>query len=167
VSGKGRYSGPRHSRLLVLVAVLATACSDPPPPLPQVSFSVDGSTVSARPFLHCDVMVTKCDKDNDALAKMRVPSGKQVRITVPGEVAESPWSVVIQYKTAAGEQKDPETVATFVPNERHDYTVALPSAADQLQTVEIKQASAKQEPGATSDIQLLARAVWSLQVESS
>ena len=148
-------------------AVLLAGCSDPPPSRPEVTFGMDGQTVSARPFLYCDVMLTKCDRDNGAQISMKVPPGKGVTVTVPGEVAESPWSVVIQYRTAAGEQKDPETVATFVPNERHDYTVALPGAGDQLQTVEIKQASAKQEPGATSDIQLLARAVWSLQVESS
>ena len=65
------------------------------------------------------------------------------------------------------QQKDPETVATFVPNERSDYTIKLPSAGDQLQTVEVKQAGAKQDPNATSDIQLLARAVWSLQIQSS
>jgi hypothetical protein len=152
----------------VLAGLLLAACSDPPPPpLPEVTFSTEGSTVSARPFLHCDVMVTKCDRDDAAMARMRVPAGKPVTVTVPKDVAESPWSVVIQYRTAGGEQKDPETVATFVPNERSDYTVALPGTGDQLQTVEIKQASAKQEPGATSEIQLLARAVWSLQVESS
>jgi hypothetical protein len=152
---------------LAAAVVLLAGCSDPPAPArPEVTFGLDGQTVSARPFLYCDVMVTNCDRDNDAQVSMKVPPGKAVTVTVPGEVAESPWSVVIQYKTAAGEQKDPETVATFVPNERRDYTVAPPGAGDQLQTVEIKQASAKQEPGATSDIQLLARAVWSLQVES-
>lgn len=148
-------------------AVLLAGCSDPPPPRPEVTFAVDGQSVSARPFQYCDVMVTTCDRDSGAMAKLKVPPGKVVTVTVPGEVAEAPWSVVIQYKTAAGEQKDPETVATFVPNERRDYTVTLPGAGDQLQTVEIKQAGAKQEPGATSEIQLLARAVWSLQVESS
>jgi hypothetical protein len=149
--------------------LLAAGCSDPPPPpLPEVTFTVGGSSVSARPFLHCDVMVTKCDRDDGAQTRMRVPPGGQVRVVVPGEVAESPWSVAIQYKTAAGEQKEPQTVAAFVPNESREYTVALPGAGDQLQTVEVKQAGAKQDPaGAAGDIQLLARAVWSLQVESS
>lgn len=153
--------------LLVLPMSLLAACGDDPPPLPEVSFSAEGTTVSARPFLHCDVMVTRCDRDNGALARMRVPPGRAVTVAVPKEVAEAPWSVVVQYRTAGGEQKDPETVATFVPNERADYTVQLPGAGDQLQTVEVKQAGAKQDPGATGDIQLLARAVWSLQVESS
>jgi hypothetical protein len=149
-------------------ALLAGCSSDPPePPRPEVTFGMDGQTVSARPFLYCDVMVTKCDRDNGAQVSLKVPPGKGITVTVPGDVAESPWSVVVQYRTAAGEQKDPETVATFVPKERGDYTVTVPGAGDQLQTVEIKQAGAKQDPAATSDIQLLARAVWSLQVESS
>jgi hypothetical protein len=152
--------------LLAALMLLVSACGEDPPPRPEVTFSAQGNTVSTRPFLHCDVMVTQCERDEAAMARMRVPPGQQVTVTVPREVAEAPWSVVIQYRTAAGEQKEPETVATFVPNERSDYTVSLPGPGDQLQTVEVKQASAKQEPGATSEIQLLARAVWSLQVES-
>ncbi|HEV2783873.1 MAG TPA: DUF2771 family protein [Actinophytocola sp.] len=152
---------------LAATALLLAACGDDPPPLPEVSFTAEGTTVSARPFLHCDVMVTKCDRDDAAQARMPVPPGKPVTVTVPREVADSPWSVVIQYRTATGEQKDPETVATFVPHERSDYTVQPPTPDAQLQTIEIKQASAKQEPGATSEIQLLARAVWSLQIEST
>jgi hypothetical protein len=153
--------------IIPLACVTLAACSDdPPPPRPEVTFEVDGNKVSTRPFQYCDVMVTQCDRENGAQAKMKVPPGKPLVVTVPGDVAESPWSVVVQYRTAAGEQKQPETVATFVPKEKNSYTVQLPNAGDQLQTVEIKQAGAKQEPGATSEIQLLARAVWSLQVES-
>lgn len=152
---------------LIAAALLVAGCSDSAPPKPEVKFTVDGQTVSARPFLYCDVMVTKCDRDTAAQTKLTVPPGKQVVVAVPKDVAESPWSVVIEYKTAAGEQKEPETVATFVPNERSDYTIQLPNAGDQLQTVEVKQASAKQDPNATSDIQLLARAVWSLQIQSN
>ena len=153
--------------LAALAVVAAAGCSDPPAPQPEVTFSIDGGSVSARPLMHCDVMVTACDRDANAQAKMAVPPGKPVRITVPQEVAESPWSVAIEYKTAAGEQREPATVATFVPNQAHDYTVTLPGPADQLQTVEVKQAGAKQDPAVTGDIQLLARAVWSLQVQSS
>jgi hypothetical protein len=157
-------------RYLALLPVLVlAACSSAPaaPPKPEVTFGVQGASVSARPFLYCDVMVTKCDKDEAAQAKLKVPPGMPVTVTVPQDVAASPWSVVIQYRTAGGEQKDPETVATFVPNEKHDYTVAPPASGGQLQTVEIKQASAKQDPNAPSgDIQLLARAVWSLQIEN-
>jgi hypothetical protein len=157
----------RRTVPLAGLAVLLAGCSDPPPPaLPEVTFSMEGASVSARPFLHCDVMVTKCDRDNAALARMRVPPGKPVTVTVPKDVSASPWSVVVQYRTSAGEQKDPQTVATFVPDQSSAYTVSLPAAGDQLQTVEVKQAGAKQESAAPGDIQLRARAVWSLQVDS-
>ncbi|HEU5475469.1 MAG TPA: DUF2771 family protein [Actinophytocola sp.] len=151
------------------LAVLTAGCSDPPPPpLPEIGFSAAANSVSARPFLYCDVLVTKCDRNDGALARMPVPPGTPVRITVPEEVRESPWSVVVQYRTATGEQKDPETVATFVPNQSSEYTVSLAEDGAQLQTVEVKQAGAKQdESAAPGDIQLLARGVWSLQVESS
>lgn len=153
--------------LIIAAALLLAGCSDSAPPKPEVRFTVDSQSVAARPFLYCDVMVTKCDRDSGAQAKLTLPPGKQVVVAVPKDVAESPWSVVIEYTTAAGEQKEPETVATFVPNERSDYTILLPNPGDQLQTVEVKQASAKQDPNATSDIQLLARAVWSLRIQSS
>jgi uncharacterized protein DUF2771 len=158
----------KASFMALSAALLLAGCSASAPPKPEVRFSVEGQTVSARPFLYCDVMVTSCDRDNGAQAKLTIAPGKQLTVAVPNEVAESPWSVVIEYRTAAGEQKQPETVATFVPNERHDYTVTPPAAGDQLQTVEIKQAGAKQDPAAAAgDIQLLARAVWSLQIQSS
>jgi hypothetical protein len=157
----------RRPALPLALVVLLAGCSASAPPKPEVRFSVDGRTVTARPFLYCDVLVTKCDRDNGAQAKLTLGPGKQLTVAVPDEVAEAPWSVVVEYRTAAGEQKQPETVATFVPNERRDYTVALPAPGDQLQTVEIKQAGAKQDPAAAAgDIQLLARAVWSLQIQS-
>jgi hypothetical protein len=157
----------RYLALLPVLVLAACSSTPPAPPKPEVTFGARGASVSARPFLYCDVLVTKCDKDEGAQAKLKVPPGTPVTINVPQDVAASPWSVVIQYRTAGGEQKDPETVATFVPNEKHDYTVTPPASGGQLQTVEIKQAGAKQDPNAASgDIQLLARAVWSLQVES-
>jgi hypothetical protein len=152
--------------VLAAAAALAAGCSPEPPGPPEVTFAAEGATVSARPFLYCDVMVTNCERNEGAVARLLVPPGKPVTISVPGEVAESPWSVVVQYQTASGEQQEPETVATFVPGERRDYTVALPEPTAQLQTVEVKQAGAKQEPGATSEIQLLARAVWSLRADA-
>jgi hypothetical protein len=151
--------------VLACAAALA-ACSAAPPGPPEITFAAEGATVPVRPFLYCDVMVTSCERNEGAVARLQVPPGKPVTISVPGEVAESPWSVVVQYQSASGEQQEPETIATFIPGERHDYTVALPDATAQLQTVEVKQAGAKQEPGATSEIQLLARAVWSLRVEA-
>lgn len=153
--------------VLVCAVVMLAGCSKPPPGPPEVTFATDGTTVPARPFLYCDVMVTSCERNEGAVASLAVPPGKPVTISVPGEVAESPWSVVVQYRAGNGEQREPETVATFVPGERHDYTVRLDDAAAQLQTVEVKQAGAKQEPGATSEIQLLARGVWSLRVQTA
>lgn len=150
----------------MLLALTALAgCSTSAPPKPEVTFGVAGTTASTGPLLYCDVMVNNCERADGSMARLRVPPGTAVDISVPAEIAESPWSVAVQYRTAGGEQKEPETIATFIPGEKHDYTVRLPNPGDRLQTVEVKQASAKQEPGATSEIQLLARAVWSLQVD--
>ena len=81
---------------------------------------------------------------------------------MPKEVADTPWSVVIQYKTAAGEQKAPETVATFAPGKETTFEALPPGAGDQLQTVEVKQAGGVLIQGETGP-EPVTRAAWSLQ----
>src|SRR5688500_14793167 len=64
----------RSVRLLLIIPLacaMLAACSDPPPARPEVTFEVDGNKVSTRPFQYCDVMVTECDRENGAQAKMK------------------------------------------------------------------------------------------------
>ncbi|HWM01487.1 MAG TPA: DUF2771 family protein [Actinophytocola sp.] len=158
-------------RTLVLVAALLAiaGCSAEPPPAPppppKVDFSVAADRTSAKPFLYCDVEVKDCRRDNTAQVRLKVAPGTPVMVRVPKEVAETPWSVVIQYRTAAGEQKAPETVATFGPGKSSEFEALPPGAGDQLQTVEVKQAGAKLVTGATGEQEPVARGVWSAQVE--
>lgn len=152
--------------LVVALLVLAGCSSNEPPaavPQPRVDFTVAGKKVTAKPFIYCDVKVEDCRRDNTAMIEMAVPPGTPVRVTVPREVADTPWSVVIQYTTAAGEQKAPVTVATFAPGKETSFEAAPPGAGDQLQTVEVKQAGGVLVEGDTGP-EAVTRAAWSLQV---
>jgi uncharacterized protein DUF2771 len=153
-------------RLLVLVVLVLAGCSSNEPaevPQPKISFTVADKKVSAKPFLYCDVKVEDCRRNNAAMIKMPVPPGTSVHVTVPKEVADTPWSVVIQYKTAAGEQKNPVTVATFAPGKETTYEALPPEAGAQLQTVEVKQAGGVLVQGSNGP-EPVTRAAWSLQV---
>lgn len=140
-----------------------SATPEPPPPPPRIDFTVAGKKVSAKPFLYCDIEVKDCRRDNASMVKIAVQPGTPVRITVPPEVSDTPWSVVIQYRTAAGEQKQPETVATFGPGKQTTYDAIPPGPGDQLQTVEVKQAGGILIKGADGP-EPVTRAAWSLQV---
>lgn len=159
----------RTLALVALVVVAAAGCSErppPPPPPPTIDFTANTENVSAKPFMYCDIAVTDCRRDNAAQVELTVAPGTPVRVTVPAEVAETPWSVVIQYITAAGEQKEPETVAAFAPNGATMFDALPPGPGDQLQTVEVKQAGAKLMADETGQQEPVARGVWSVSVKA-
>lgn len=154
--------------LVLVAAVLVLAgCSsapEPPPAPPKVDFTVAADTVTAKPFLYCSVEIEDCKRDTTAQVKLKAAPGTPVRVRVPKEISDTPWSVVIQYRTAAGVQQDPETVATFGPGKQDSYEAKPPAAGDHLQTIEVKQAGGKLIQG-ESGPEAVTRAVWSAQVE--
>lgn len=153
-------------KLLVVALLVLAGCSSAPEqqaPPPKVDFLVAGEKTVAKPFLYCDVKVENCKRDNTAMLKLAVPPGTPVRVTVPKDVADTPWSVVIQYVTAAGEQKAPVTVATFAPGKETSFEALPPGDGDQLQTVEVKQAGGVLVQGDAGP-EPVTRAAWSLQV---
>ena len=153
-------------KLLVVVLFVLAGCSsnEPPadPPQPQVGFAVAEKKVTAKPFLYCDIKVEDCRRDNTAMVKLAVPPGTAVRVTVPKDVADTPWSVVIQY-SAAGEQKAPVTIATFAPGKQTSFDALPEEPGAQLHTVEVKQAGGVMVKGETGP-EPVTRAAWSLQV---
>jgi hypothetical protein len=154
---------PAASAALLLAAGCSAEPPAPPPP-PRVDFTVADAKVTAKPFLYCDVEINDCKRDTTAQITLKVAPGTPVRVRVPDEVAETPWSVVIQYRTAKGEQREPETVATFGPGKGNSFAAKAPGAGDQLQTVEVKQAGGKLVQGDAGP-EAVTRGVWSAQVE--
>jgi hypothetical protein len=164
----------RRLGLLTLIAGGAfalTACSAPP--APQVTFFADGHTVNAAPLIHCDVRVQKCEQAKDATVSLKVRPGKPVQISVPSEVAKTPWLVNIQYTDAQGELQ-PVQQKVFTSGNTFAYTVAPPAPNDQLVVVEVQQISAATpvDPVTNRPItdqngnpQLVVQSLWSLQLE--
>lgn len=154
-------------KLLVVALLVLAGCSSTPPPEPApptIDFTVAGKKTNAKPFLYCSVKVEDCKRNNAAMVKLAVPPGTPVLVTVPKEVADTPWSVVIQYKTAAGEQVAPQTVATFAPGKETSFEAVPPGPGDQLQTVEVKQAGGIMIKGENGP-EPVTRGAWSLQVK--
>ena len=151
---------------LLVAGVLVAGCSSSEPPAapPKVEFTVAADKVSAKPFLYCDIDIKDCKRDTAAQVKLKVAPGTPIEVRVPKEVADTPWSVVIQYRTAAGVDKEPETVATFGPGKQDSFAAKAPGARDQLRTVEVKQAGGKLIQGADGP-EAVTRGVWSAQVE--
>jgi uncharacterized protein DUF2771 len=159
----------RFLGVVILAVALAGCSSDPPapPPAPKIDFTVGAKKVSARPYLYCNIDLEDCKQDNAAMVKIVAAPGVSVHVTVPKEIADTPWSVVIQYKNAAGEQVAPETAATFGPGKASTFEAKPPTPTDQLQTVEVKQAGGKLGRDDKGEPIPLVRGVWSAQVSPS
>lgn len=154
---------------MVLAAALVGCSADPPaePAPPKIDFTVGAKKVTARPYLYCNLDLKDCKQDNAAMVRVVAGVGASVRVKVPKDVADAPWSVVIQYRTAAGEQVAPETAATFGPGKASTFEAKPPTAGDQLQTVEVKQAGGKLGRDENGEPIPLVRGVWSAQVSAS
>jgi len=156
--------------LLAGAAVTATGCSSPG--LPEVSFYADGEAVNAAPLVYCDAVVSACEQDENAAAKIRVRPGMPVQVSVPSEVSETPWVVNVQYADATGALK-PVKQEFFTQGSRLAYTATGDAPGDQVLVVEIQQlgaayaadASGAPIPDAEGNPQLVIRGLWSFQTQ--
>lgn len=130
-------------RPLLLVAVLALAallagCGEEP--LPEVTFRAGDDLTSIGPNQSCDVEITECAENAEAVATLRVPVGTPVRVGVPPEVAETPWQVVFRYRQTRVPGSDPieGRSEVFAAGERVGYTLEL-GVGSQLETLEVQQ----------------------------
>jgi|SRR5215217_5395331 len=159
--------------LLLAVAVLFTAsCSVSTQP--EITFFADGHSTNALPLSHCDALLRSCEKNVDAEAKLKVRPGKSVQISVPSEIADTPWVVNVQSRNAQGELQ-PVQQQVFTPGKSYAYTAKPPTATDQLEVVEIQQLGAVLitdkagnplfDDAGQAQYEVRARAVWSLQIQ--
>ncbi|WP_408629959.1 DUF2771 family protein [Amycolatopsis aidingensis] len=154
---------------LACAAFVAAGCSAPG--APRVTFFVDGDSVQAAPLIHCDVRVQECEQGTEP-ARLRARPGYPVQVSVPAEVSESPWAVIVQYADAEG-RPQPEKRQFFSPGTRHAYTATGGGPGSQLLVVEVQQigaAYAADEAGnpildEAGNPQLVTRGIWSLQLE--
>lgn len=153
--------------LLAAFAVVLAACSAPPSP--EVTFYTDGESIRAAPLSYCDALLTSCAAEGEPVTLQARP-GKPVQVSLPSEIADTPWVLNVQYFDAAGEAQIRQEV--FTDGTQSAYTVA-PEPHDQLLVVEVQQfgaAYAADEQGdpitdERGEPQLVMRGVWSLQIE--
>ncbi|GAA3847776.1 DUF2771 family protein [Saccharothrix violaceirubra] len=149
--------------LLALSATVLAGCAAPAHP--TVTFYADGHAIEVPPTQYCDIASENCAVDPRAAGVLRVRPGKPVQISVPGEIADSAWAVNFTYRNASGVRQEPLRSKVFTAADpRHAYTLTLPSAGDQLESVEIQQYGKRIESSALG-IEFVARATWVLSVD--
>jgi len=150
--------------VLAGTALLATGCGAPP--LPEVTFYSSGKTIYVHPTQYCDIESDNCAIDTRAAGVLRVRPGKPVQISVPGNIANSAWSVKFTYRDAAGEEQEPLRSKVFTnADPQYAYTLELPKPDDQLESVEVQQFGKRVQVDETGQIQFVARATWVLSVD--
>jgi hypothetical protein len=153
---------PRRLLAVPVAALLLAGCAGAEPPPPQVTFAAGAATVVARPAQYCDIALTECLTDVAAPVRLAVPSGTPLQITVPPEIAQTPWQIVFSYADAAGTPTD-ERSPVFAPGERGDWTLALAAPEDRLLTAEVQQYGPPPRPNPqTGELEFPIRASWVL-----
>jgi hypothetical protein len=104
----------------VAAFLLVAGCGADAPP--QVTFAAGQATVAAGPTQFCTAAFDDCRNDPAAPVELAVPAGTAVRISVPDEVATTPWAVVFSYRTAAGEPVDGRS-PLIAADQRSEYTL--------------------------------------------
>jgi Protein of unknown function (DUF2771) len=152
---------PRRLLSIPVAALLLAGCATDEAP-PQVTFAAGAASAVARPAQYCDIELTECTTDVAAPVALAVPPGTPLQVTVPPEIAETPWQVVFSYADAAGTAID-ERSPVFGPDERSGWTLQLSNATERLLTAEVQQyGPPPQANPQTGEIEFPIRASWVL-----
>lgn len=151
-------------------AIAVAGCSAPQPP--EVTFFTDGETVDAGPLSYCDALLSDCTVTEGDPAVLSSRPGLPVQVSVPSEVADTPWLVNVQSVDSEGNLQ-PVSQEVFTDGSRHAYTAVPPSPEDQVLVVEIQQLGAayavddRDQPilDESGQPQLVVRGVWALQID--
>lgn len=148
--------------IVVVVAATVTALvltSGPDSP-GDVTFTANGQSVTARPTVYCDVMVTDCENEPTDVVALPLPPGAAVDLTVPDAVVTTPWQVAFTYVDETGAQQSGRS-QVFAPKARGRFQLALPDPRWRLQRVEVQQFGASQTVTAQGSL-FSTRSTWVL-----
>lgn len=153
--------------LLAGGALTLAGCSAPPNP--EITFFADGESVQAEPLSYCDAQLKSCDTAGKP-AHLTIRPGTPLQISLPAAVSGTPWALNVQYLDEGGTPQLRQQV--FTDGTQHAYTVES-APHEQLVVVEVQQIGAAYAADAqgnpivdeNGNPQLVARGVWSLQVE--
>lgn len=142
--------------MLAAVAMVAAGCGTPAPP--ELTVYADGTAIELAPINYCDVRVTNCHPDTAATGRLNVRPGKPVQISVPTDVAESPWVVSAWSEASGGEPRQ----KYFGPDKAFSYTARPNGPKDRLLEIQVLQLGAAVDEAGS----LLARGHWQLVLEA-
>ncbi|MFC5952482.1 DUF2771 family protein [Pseudonocardia lutea] len=129
---------------------------------PQVTWSAGAASQTIGPAQFCDLRMKDCSNDEAAQARLTVPAGTPVEVTVPDEVSEAPWSVVFSYTGPDGQRTDGRS-PVFAPKAQTSYTLTLPEPGDVLGTAQVQLLGAAPVANPdTGELDYPARATWVL-----
>jgi len=162
----------RRTQVLIGVAVLVVvaavvvlvvrATSGPSSP-GDVTFGAGGAGVEVGASQFCDVQVTECGADPAAAGVLRVAPNTPLTVSVPEEVASTPWQLAFTFRDAAGAVQQGRS-PVFAPGTSPAFTLVLPTAADQLESAEVQQYGARISQG-PNGLEFATRATWVLSVD--
>jgi len=147
--------------VVVVVVVVVLVATSGPSSHGDVTFRASTGEAVAGPTAWCDVAVTECENDADAVVSLGVPPGTGLAVTVPGEVAATPWQVAFSFRDATGTVLDGRS-PVFAPHARTQFTLVLPDPTGRLVSAEVQQYGARlavtpEGPGFST------RSTWVLQ----
>lgn len=149
--------------LVVVAVVLVVRATSGPSSPGDVTFAAGGASASVGAGQFCDVQVTECDADPEAVAVLRVPPNTPLTVTVPEEVASTPWQIAFTFRDAAGVTQQGRS-PVFAPGAAPGFTLVLPAPSDQLASAEVQQYGARISQG-PNGLEFATRATWVLSVD--
>jgi hypothetical protein len=150
--------------VVVVVVVLVVRATAGPSSPGDVTFGAGGTTATTGASQFCDVQVTECGDDAGAQAVLRVPPNTPLVVTVPAEVASTPWQVAFAFRDANGVVEQGRSPVLFGQTASPTFTLVLPTAAAQLQSAEVQQYGARISQG-RNGLEFATRATWVLSVD--
>ncbi|GAA2337730.1 DUF2771 family protein [Saccharopolyspora halophila] len=148
--------------LAVAAVTLAAGCGAPSDP--EVTFYSHGNSVEVKPAQYCDPTGQDCSKPPaDPAGELRMTGRDPLQISVPNEVASTPWQVAFIYRDIAGNEVESRS-EVFPPDTRHAYTLHLPPDAARIEHVEVQQFSALLTAGPDGGVQFGIGGSWVLNV---
>ncbi|PBC46645.1 hypothetical protein CJ179_26665 [Rhodococcus sp. ACS1] len=140
--------------LVAFVGVVYTLVRNSSPRLPEITAFAHDRAEQVAPLGYCNLYLEDCETGD--IAELDVPPGSSLQLSLPQEIVDAPWRMLIVYQDPSGQ--------LLVQEQAHrageTRAVTVPSSEDlQLAGVEI------QLPSAVVDEQGLtqARAAWSIK----
>lgn len=146
--------------LLAVAGIALAGCSAPAEP--QITFYSHGDSVEVEPARYCDATGENCaPPPANPVGELPVPEKAPLQISVPEEVATTPWQVAFIYRSTDGQERDGRS-PVFAPNERHAFTLHLPPDGARLEHVEVQQFSAMLTAGSEGGVDFGIGGSWIL-----